>query len=125
MKTAYNYNTVLTWDPRDEIWVARVPELPGCMAHGDTQQEALEELQNAIPGWIEAAQEAHFSFTRPLPSIQTMKKASSLLNTAEVARLLGMAPRTLNARLKNGTPFKRGEAERLRDALAEHSLALM
>ena len=61
MKTTYNYNTVLTWDPRDEIWVARVPELPGCMAHGDTQQEALEELQNAIPGWIEAAQDAETS----------------------------------------------------------------
>lgn len=125
MNTIYNYNTTLTWDARDEIWVARVPELPGCMAHGDTPQEALEELQIALPGWIEAAQESHFHFPRPLPSIQTLRKASRLLNTAEMARLIGMAPRTLNARIKHGTPFKKEEAERLRDALEEHALALM
>lgn len=69
MKNAYNYNTTLTWDMRDEIWVARVPELPGCMAHGDTPKEAFKELQTAITGWIEAAQESHFHFARPLPSI--------------------------------------------------------
>ena len=42
-----------------------------------------------------------------------------------MARLMGMAPRTLNARIKHGTPFKKEEAERLRDALEEHALALM
>lgn len=125
MKTTHNYSVVLNWDARNEIWVALVPELPGCIACGDTRQKALEELQTAIPGWMEAMEKARSRFAPSLPSIQTLQKANRLLNTAEIARLLGMAPRTLSARIKNGTPLKQEEAERLRDALAEHAVAFI
>ncbi len=125
MKTTHNYSVVLNWDAQDEIWVALAPELPGCIARGDTRQEALEELQAAIPGWLEAMEKAHGRFTPSLPSIQNLQKANRLLNTAEIARLLGIAPRTLSARIKNGTPFKQAEAERLRDTLAAHTVAFI
>lgn len=125
MKTTHNYSVVLNWDARNEIWVALVPELPGCIARGDTRQKALEELQTSIPGWMEAMEKACSRFAPSLPSIQTLQKANRLLNTAEIARLLGMAPRTLSARIKNGTPLKQEEAERLRDALAEHAVAFI
>ena len=41
----------------DEIegFLAEAPELPGCVTAGATVQEALELLQDAIEGWIEAA----------------------------------------------------------------------
>ncbi len=124
MKT-YNYDTTLEWDEEDKTWVARVPALPGCIAFGDTQVDALEELQTAIPEWIAAAQESGFPYRAPVPDIDALKKASKLLNMTEVARVLGIAPRTLHSRLKNGTPFRAGEAEKLRDELAKHSVVLV
>jgi predicted RNase H-like HicB family nuclease len=38
-------------------FVADVPELPGCMAHGDTQESALQNIKEAMSGWIEVAAE--------------------------------------------------------------------
>jgi len=43
--------------------VAEVPELPGCAAHGPTQEAALANAQEAIALWIETAKE----FADPIP----------------------------------------------------------
>jgi len=43
--------------------VAEVPELPGCMAHGDTQAAALANANDAMQLWLDAANE----FGRPIP----------------------------------------------------------
>ena len=37
--------------------MADVPELPGCMAHGDTYESALSNAKEAIELWIETAKE--------------------------------------------------------------------
>jgi antitoxin HicB len=37
-------------------YVAIVPELPGCMSDGETYEEALNNIQDAIKGWIETAE---------------------------------------------------------------------
>jgi predicted RNase H-like HicB family nuclease len=44
-------------------WLAEVPELPGCMSDGDTPQEAVDNVMDAIACWIEAAEEDG----RPVP----------------------------------------------------------
>lgn len=118
-------NTILEWDTEDEIWVARVPDLPGCLAFGDTQSEALKELQVAIPAWIEAAKDSGYPFRAPAPDIDTLSRTSKLLNMAEVARSIGIAPRTLHSRIQHKTPLKKEEAERLREALAANSVMLV
>lgn len=38
-------------------FTAVAPELPGCRSDGDTPQEALDNIYDAIACWIEAAQE--------------------------------------------------------------------
>jgi antitoxin HicB len=38
-------------------WVAKVPDLPGCMSDGDTPAAAAEAVQDAISCWLEAARE--------------------------------------------------------------------
>ncbi len=124
MKT-YNYNTTLEWDTEDEVWVARVPDLPGCLAFGETQEEAIRELQTAIPAWIEGAKDSGFPYRASLPDIAMLRRASKLLNITEVARIVGIAPRTLHSRLQHGTPLPKDEAERLRSALAEYSVVLV
>lgn len=36
-------------------FLATVPDLPGCMSDGETPQEAVTNVQDAIAAWIEAA----------------------------------------------------------------------
>lgn len=45
-------------------WLAEVPELPGCMSDGETPQQAIETVMEAIGCWIEAAEEDG----RPVPA---------------------------------------------------------
>jgi predicted RNase H-like HicB family nuclease len=35
------------------FFVAEVPALPGCLYQGKTKKEALENIQEAIEGWLE------------------------------------------------------------------------
>jgi predicted RNase H-like HicB family nuclease len=38
-------------------FLVTVPDLPGCMSDGDTPEEALANVQDAIAAWIEAARD--------------------------------------------------------------------
>jgi predicted RNase H-like HicB family nuclease len=49
------YEIILYWSGEDEVFVAEVPELPGCMAHGKTQEKALKNVKDAIELWIDTA----------------------------------------------------------------------
>jgi predicted RNase H-like HicB family nuclease len=51
------YEIIIYWSEEDQAFIAEIPELPGCMAHGATQQSALANAQNAIQLWIETAKE--------------------------------------------------------------------
>ena len=63
-------NWSFTIEPSDddqEPWTARVQELPGCMSHGVTVEEALHGLkEEALPSWIEAAMEAGNPIPEPI-----------------------------------------------------------
>jgi len=59
----YKYEIVIYWDKKDAIYVAEVPELPGCAAHGKTYDEALRNAKKAIQVWIDTATE----FNDPIP----------------------------------------------------------
>ena len=52
-----NYEIILYWSEEDGVFVAEVPELPGCMAHGDTQEAALASAKQAMQLWIDTARE--------------------------------------------------------------------
>ncbi len=57
------YSVFIQYDASDRIYVASVPELPGCMAHGATKEQALKEIEIAKELWIETAIEDG----RPVP----------------------------------------------------------
>lgn len=46
-----NYSVLLQYE--DDAWFAYIPELPGCMTHGDTRDAALKLLEDAKQTWIE------------------------------------------------------------------------
>ena len=64
---ALPYRIELTFDPGDQVWFARYPELPGCKAHGRTQEEALTAGNEIKSTWIETALEKGESIPEPLP----------------------------------------------------------
>ena len=51
------YSILIQYDSKDNIFVASVPELEGCMAHGYTPGQAMEEIQIAMKLWLEVARE--------------------------------------------------------------------
>ena len=57
------YEVIIYWSEEDHAFVAEVPELPGCAAHGPTREAALASAQQAIALWIETAKE----FGDPIP----------------------------------------------------------
>ena len=50
-----NYEVIIFWSEDDQSFIAEVPELPGCMADGETQFAALENVQGVMQLWIETA----------------------------------------------------------------------
>ena len=53
----YKYEIIIYWSNEDRAFVAEVPELPGCMAHGDDQEAALRNIEDTMLFWIDRAQE--------------------------------------------------------------------
>ena len=48
------YNVVLEKDPRGKGYVVRCPALPGCFSQGDTKEEALRNIKEAIEAYLES-----------------------------------------------------------------------
>lgn len=59
----HKYEIILYWSDEDQVFIAEVPELPGCIAHGDTQESALAHANEAIQLWIDTAK----GFGHPTP----------------------------------------------------------
>jgi predicted RNase H-like HicB family nuclease len=57
------YQLIIYWSEIDKAFLVEVPELPGCMADGETYQEAVQNVEIVIQEWIETAQ----SLDRPIP----------------------------------------------------------
>lgn len=60
------YEIIIYWSDEDQSFVAEVPELPGCMAHGATHQDALYNAQQAMVLWLDTALEMGRDIPQPL-----------------------------------------------------------
>ena len=57
------YEMVIYWSEEDAAFIVEVPELPACMADGETYEAAVANAQQVIQEWIETAEE----LGRPVP----------------------------------------------------------
>jgi antitoxin HicB len=46
-------------------FLATVPDLPGCVSDGETPEEAIINVQDAIAAWVEAAQDQGHPIPKP------------------------------------------------------------
>ena len=49
------YKQIIYWSEEDNRFIVEVPEVPGCMADGTTETEALKNAEQVISEWIETA----------------------------------------------------------------------
>ena len=60
------YEMIIWWSDEDAAFVVDVPELPGCMAHGNTRAEAIGSAEAAVAFWLKTAKQDG----RPAPEPQ-------------------------------------------------------
>ncbi|OPY86287.1 MAG: hypothetical protein A4E72_01707 [Syntrophus sp. PtaU1.Bin208] len=61
----HRYEIILYWSEKDQSCIAEAPELPGCMADGQTYQEALSNVEGIIADWVEMAMALGRSIPKP------------------------------------------------------------
>ena len=59
----WKYEIIIYWSEEDQVYIAEVPELPGCAADGSTYKQAVANVEVTIQEWIETAKE----LGRPIP----------------------------------------------------------
>ncbi len=59
------YELIIYWSESDSAFIVEVPELPGCMADGQTYIEAVTNVEVVIQEWIETAQELGRTIPNP------------------------------------------------------------
>ncbi|MGH8225548.1 MAG: type II toxin-antitoxin system HicB family antitoxin [Gammaproteobacteria bacterium] len=59
------YELIVYWSEEDRSFIVEVPELPGCMADGETYSQAVTNAQRVIEEWIETARERGQTIPEP------------------------------------------------------------
>ena len=91
------YEIILFWSAEDSAYIAEVPELPGCMAHGETEETALKNVKDAISLWLQTARDHN-------PIIATHNSSQVIAIALRKQFVHGSTP-VLPGRLSNLTTF--------------------
>ncbi len=59
------YEIIMYWSNEDNCFIAEVPELSGCIAHGNTEYDALTNIKDAQKLWLDTAQEFNHLIPEP------------------------------------------------------------
>jgi predicted RNase H-like HicB family nuclease len=65
-----HYSMVIKWSEEDDAYIVTVPELPGCITHGDTYEEAVHQGEDAIETWIDGC----LAWGYPIPEPRVLPK---------------------------------------------------
>ncbi len=65
-KQDLKYQLEVTWSEEDRAYVVNVPELPGCMTHGETVEKALQNAYEAIEGYLGSLEARGLPIPTPL-----------------------------------------------------------
>lgn len=60
-----DYCMLLKYSAEDKCYIVSVPDLPGCMADGESPNEAYDNIKLAIAEWEETAQSAGKPIPKP------------------------------------------------------------
>lgn len=49
------YEIIIFWSEQDDCFIAEIPELKGCLAHGETHDDALKQVKSVAAEWMKIA----------------------------------------------------------------------
>ena len=56
-KEVHEMRQIILYPGEDGYWVAECPSLPGCISQGQTKEETIANIREAIKGYIAALEE--------------------------------------------------------------------
>jgi predicted RNase H-like HicB family nuclease len=59
------YEIIIFWSEQDNAFIAEVPELKGCMAHGETHDNALKQVKLVANEWMKIAKKEGWEIPQP------------------------------------------------------------
>lgn len=59
------YEMIIYWSDEDDAFIVEVPELPGCMADGQTYQDAVANAQVVVQEWMDTAKKLGREIPKP------------------------------------------------------------
>ncbi|MBV9957081.1 MAG: type II toxin-antitoxin system HicB family antitoxin [Acidobacteria bacterium] len=87
------YRINVYWSEEDNVFVAKVPDLPGCMAHGDTRTTALGNAKKAVQAWIDTAREFGDPIPKPKKKRITSPQFTEVKDGSETGKELSLRMR--------------------------------
>jgi len=57
----HKYEIIISWNEADEAFIAEMPALKGCIAHGETQEDALRQVKSVAQEWLKIAADMGWS----------------------------------------------------------------
>ncbi|MBX9578315.1 MAG: type II toxin-antitoxin system HicB family antitoxin [Chthoniobacterales bacterium] len=112
------YLTKIYWSDEDEAYVAEVPSLPGCIAHGSSYEQAARHIRLAMELWLGSAKRHHDPIPEPDLVAEEVMRLAPLINMSKLAQLSGINKHTLATKLRRKTRFTFEESTKIRTALA-------
>ena len=67
------YNVLIEWDGKSELWVTYVPALDHLSTYGETREEALAHMREAIRGYLEAAEKEEMTIPGSEPDVEIVE----------------------------------------------------
>ena len=112
------YLTRIHWSDDDDAYIAEVPALPGCVAHGATMQQAARAIQTAFDLWMESANRHADDIPEPDLAREEIERFAPILSLAKLARRAGINQHTLASKLRRKSPFTKAEARAILESFA-------
>ena len=81
----YKYEIIVYWSEEDRLYVAEIPELPGCMADGKTYQEAIKNAQIVISEWLETAESMGREIPQPKGKLAYAQDTEVIKNLSPIS----------------------------------------
>jgi antitoxin HicB len=86
-----DYKMVVQYDSKEKCFFVDFPELPGCMADGDTAAEAVEKALRVRDEWLEVALNSGYKIPEPTERVETTGRQTTRMPKSLHARLIERA----------------------------------